>query len=736
MQSAPTASRRVPTEQDFMDLNPSQRTAVMHDEGPMLVLAGAGSGKTRVVTKRIGRLVASGVPAKFITAVTFTNKAAAEMRERVEQVTDRKSAKDIRVTTFHSFGLELLGSETHALGLRGGQFTIFDQADCMACIRDLLRGIDAGKKFDIAAILGRISIAKNAFETEETWTTREGDEYDELAREIFPKYVKALRSFQAFDFDDLVTEAVNLLKRREDVRRKWQNKIRYLMVDEYQDTNASQLELVRLLAGEHHNVAVVGDDDQSIYAWRGADISNILNFERHFPGAKVVKLEENYRSCAAVCDVANAVLSQSQGQRFGKVLKATREQGARVELIVANDPEIEAAFIADTIQQAVASDKTLSYDEIAVLYRSNAQAEPVEMALKEIGVPHRIMGGQKFYERKEVKDLLAYLRVALSPEDEIAVRRVINYPTRGIGEVALSRLSLFATARDLTLWQAVERAQAIDELPGAAIEGCRQFEQIVTFARQELEKGVASHLVAQAVGERIGLKEDLMAASSGEQFARRWRNVESIVNVLKRRDERGPHDLQSVREFLRMLMVQADAEDEAQQKLVTLATMHGSKGLEWRLVFLCGVEEGYLPHTRTTDPKVNAVSPQDIEEERRLFYVGITRARDKLYLSRCKYRGVRGKPVQRTPSRFLQTLPAELYDEREVNQKPGPQFSQLAAGASSLLAALDASSPVSRPIARRRLASAPLSSLRSGHVGTCRFGWFDQKRKKISRLHE
>jgi ATP-dependent DNA helicase Rep len=705
MQPAAIAPRRPPTEQDFMDLNPSQRAAVMHGEGPMLVLAGAGSGKTRVVTKRIGRLVASGVSPRTITAVTFTNKAAAEMRERVAQVTDRRAAKEIRVTTFHSFGLELLGSETQALGLRGGAFTIFDQADCMACIRDLLRGVDASKKFDIASILGRISLAKNAFETVDSWTVREGDEYDEISRIIYPKYLAAMRAYQAFDFDDLVTEAVSLLKRREDVARKWQAKIRYLMVDEYQDTNASQLELVRMLAGDNHNVAVVGDDDQSIYAWRGADISNILNFEKHFPGAKIVKLEENYRSCAAVLDIANAVLAQSQGKRFGKVLKATRPLGARVEVVVCNDPEIEAAFIADGIQQAMSADKTLTADEIAVLYRSNGQAEAVELALKDMGIPHRIMGGQKFYERKEVKDLLAYLRVSLSPEDEIAVRRVINYPTRGIGEVALQRLSLFATARDLTLWQAVERAGVITELPGAAVEGCRQFEQVVTFARQELEKGVASHLVAQSVAERIGLKEDLMAASTGEQFARRWRNVESIVNVLKRRDERGPNDLQGVREFLRMLMVQSEAEEEAQQRLVTLCTMHGSKGLEWRLVFLCGVEEGYLPHSRTTDPKVNAVAPQDIEEERRLFYVGITRARDKLFLSRCKYRSVRGKPAPRVISRFLQTLPPELYDEREVLTKPAPAFDQLAQGASSLLAALDAGSApgaAARPVLRRR----------------------------------
>jgi DNA helicase-2/ATP-dependent DNA helicase PcrA len=682
--------KNTPDANDLSDLNPSQRTAVLHEDGPMLVLAGAGSGKTRVVTRRIARLIARGVPPHTMVAVTFTNKAAAEMRERVAHLTGKKAADEMRIMTFHSFGLDLLSREARSLGLRNGSFVIFDQADCMATIREILRNTDAGKKFDIAAILGRISVAKNAFETEETWQPREGDEYDELARAVYPKYLAALRQFQAFDFDDLVTEAVGLLRRREDVRRRWQAKIRYLMVDEYQDTNASQLELVRLLAGDRHNVTVVGDDDQSIYAWRGADIRNILDFADHFPGAKVVKLEENYRSAAAILDVANAVLAQSQGKRFGKTLKATKMKGAPVEVVVCTDPDIEAAFITDQIQQAMAADKTLTFDEIAVLYRSNGQAEPIELTLKEQGIPHRIMGGQKFYERKEVKDLLAYLRVALSPDDEIAVRRVINYPSRGIGEAALSKLGYYATARDLSLWQAIERAQDIEDLAAPAVEGCRQFEQVVTQARQLLERGQPSHQVAKALCDRITLKDDLMAASPGEAFARRWRNVESILGVLQRRDERGPADLQAVNDFLRVLSLQTDKDDDEVRGSVTLSSIHGSKGLEWRLVFIAGVEEGYLPHSRTTDPKVNAVTPQDIEEERRLFYVAITRAREKLYLTRCKYRGVRGKPMPRAVSRFLQTVPPELVVEREVNIKPAPNFDNLAKGAASLLSALDA----------------------------------------------
>ncbi|RYE92143.1 MAG: ATP-dependent DNA helicase, partial [Myxococcales bacterium] len=666
---------------EYADLNPSQRAAVLHGEGPMLVLAGAGSGKTRVVTRRIARLIGQGVAPTSMMAVTFTNKAAAEMRERVAHLVGPRAAGQMRVMTFHSFGLELLGAESRALGLRDGGFTIYDQADCMATVREILRSIDAGKKFDVAAVLGRISLAKNAFETAETWQKRPHDEYDEIAREVFPRYQAALRSFHAFDFDDLVTETVTLLRKRDDVRERWQRRIRYLMVDEYQDTNAVQLDLVRQLAGTWRNVVVVGDDDQSIYSWRGADIRNILSFEQHFPGARMVKLEENYRSSSSVLDVANAVLASSKGQRFGKVLRATKAPGARVEVVVCADAEIEALFVADEIQRVLAADPTMAHDDIAILYRSNGQAEPVEMALKDASIPHRILGGQKFYERKEVKDMLAYLRVALAPDDEISLRRVLNYPSRGIGDVSLQKLAHYATARDLTLWQAVERAADIDALGGPAVEGCRQFEQIVTVTRQMLERGAPSHQAAEEVCRRIGLKDDLLAASPGEAFARRWRNVESMINVLKRRDERGPSDLQAISDYLRMLTLAMSEEEDDPRRLVTLCTMHGAKGLEWRLVFLIGVEEGLLPHTRTTDPKINATSDQDIEEERRLFYVGVTRARDKLYLTRCKYRSSRGKPAPRTPSRFLQDVPAALYDQREVNIKPGPNFATMATGA-------------------------------------------------------
>ncbi len=691
------------------DLNPSQLAAVEHDQGPILVLAGAGSGKTRVVTKRIARLVERGTPPWAIVAMTFTNKAAAEMRERVAQLTGPKAAKELRVTTFHSFGLDVLGAEAKAFGFRGGQFTIFDQADSMGAIREILRSVDAGKRFDVAAIQARISMAKNAFETPETWRPREHDEYDEIARAVYPRYLAALRSYQAFDFDDLVTEAVHLFRRREDIRQRWQAKIRYLLVDEYQDTNASQFELVRVLCEGHHNVMVVGDDDQSIYAWRGADVRNILDFERHFAGARVVKLEENYRSRPPVLHVANAVLAKSQARRHGKVLKPTLPGGTKVELVVCPDNDTEAAFIGDEIQRAFAADPRLRARDVAVLYRSNGQAEAIEIALRERGVPHRVLGGQKFYERKEVKDLLAYLRVAVRPDDELAVRRVINYPARGIGETALERIGLYATARDLTLYQAAERAQAIENLPGAAVEGCRAFCELVEHTQRQIAQRRLSNEVALELVERAGIRQDLMsAATSGEVFQRRWGNIETIVRSLRKRDEKVGPGAQQLAEYLRLLQLAQDAEESAQLDQVTLSTMHGAKGLEWDLVFLPGLEEGLMPHSRTLVERATDVMSQDVEEERRLFYVAITRARERLVMLRSKARVSRGKPALRTPSRFLSDIPPELLVEREIVAKIAPPPTVLAQGASSLLAAIEGgpgAGPVARPrapVARRR----------------------------------
>jgi ATP-dependent DNA helicase Rep len=677
-------------------LNPSQHAAVEHLAGPMLVLAGAGSGKTRVVTHRIARLVERGTPAKSILAVTFTNKAAAEMRERVVALVGSKVGKELSVSTFHRFGLEVLSAETRALGLRGTAFAIFDQADQAGVIREILRDQKTGKNYDVGAILARISNAKNAFLTPEEWEEAQRqskglDDYDEISMLVYPRYQAALRSFQAFDFDDLITEVVRLWQRRPDVLARWQERFRQVIVDEYQDTNRAQLELTRLIGGEHRNVMVVGDDDQSIYAWRGADVRNILDFEEHFPGAKVVKLEHNYRSVAAVLDVANAVLAKGSGRRHQKTLIATRSSEDRIQVVVCADPEVEASFVGTEIQRLLERE-AVRPKEIAVLYRSNLQSAPVESALKERGVPIRMIGGQQFYERKEVKDLVAYLRVILNPGDEMSLRRIVNYPARGIGDVALERISTYATAHDLTLWAVVCRPHAVRDLPPAAMEGCRALVRVVEAMRLRMET-FSPASVARALAAEIGLKEDITAGSTTNQAAaRRWGNVEGLLNVFFRREEQGKGDREHFAQFLRLLALRQEEEEEATDR-VTLTTVHGAKGLEWRHVFLIGLEEGLMPHARTLDERATDMTPDgdaavSLEEERRLFYVAVTRARDRLHLSRAKVRGQRGKLVPRTPSRFLLDIPPELYDEREEESPVAPELEQAKAGAAGVLAAI------------------------------------------------
>ncbi|MDC0740097.1 ATP-dependent helicase [Polyangium mundeleinium] len=695
-----------------IDLNPSQKQAVEHDLGPMLVLAGAGSGKTRVVTERIGRLLGKGVPATSILAMTFTNKAAAEMHERVAKLVGPKAAKDLKVCTFHRFGLDTLGQETRALGFRGSKFAILDQADQTSAIREILRELRTTKNYDIGAILARISAAKNDFITPEEWLEKQRkgrgvDEYDEISMLVYPKYLAALRTFQAFDFDDLICELVRLWRKRADVLQKYQMRYRYLIVDEYQDTNHAQLELVLQLAGAHRNVVVVGDDDQSIYAWRGADVKNILSFEDHFPGAKVVKLEHNYRSKKPILDVANAILARQAGKRHRKVLVPTQGDGPIVQVVVCADPEVEASFVASESQELIEKHGVRPKD-IAVLYRSNLQAQPIEQALKERGIPLRMIGGQQFFERKEVKDLIAYLKVVLSPDDEMSLRRVVNYPARGIGEVAFHKITAHATAQDMSLWAVVQRAHAVRDLPPGALEGCRQFVRIVEGGRLAFEQKLPSAEVAAKLCEAIGLKADIMAASANPQVAaRRWGNIEGLLKVFARRDEAGKGDREQFAEFLRLLALRMDEKDEEATDRVTLTTMHGSKGLEFPYVFLIGVEEGFCPHSRTTTERATDFVPGDqdgavsLEEERRLFYVGVTRAREKLHLSRCMARGQRGKLVPRTPSRFLLELPRELYEEREETAPIAPGIEKTKAGAANLLAALQALPPGELPMIPR-----------------------------------
>ena len=686
-------------------LNPAQTEATEHHAGPLLVLAGAGSGKTRVITQRIARLIERGVPPRAIVALTFTNKAAGEMAERVLHQMKGKgnaeAAKQLTICTFHSFGLQVLSRDRAAVG---GTFTIFDQGDCLAAVKEILSRMDAaGRKFDASAILARISNAKNAFQSPDTLPVREGDEYAEITKLVYPRYEAALRNFRAFDFDDLVCGVARLWTERPDILAKWRERYRYLLVDEYQDTNRSQLEVLRMLAEPHHNICVVGDDDQSIYAWRGADVRNILDFEEHFPGAKVVKLEQNYRSRKPVLDVANAVIAKRPDVKHKKVLFTDRAGGDKVLVGAASTPEAEAAYIAREIARLVRDEGRRPRD-FAVLYRSNSQSAPVEIALREQGVAHKVVGGQQFFERKEVKDVLAYLKLALNRSDEIALRRIMNYPPRGIGETSIERLTTHALAKGWSLWQAIERVDALDDVSPAAREGCKALERAIGELRKTLliERQPAS-LAARAFADRVGLKADIDRTSGSPQVAaRRWGNVEALLRTFNKREGRetakgndATHE-QRLAAFLHALTLSFDDVEEAAGDVVTLSTLHGSKGLEFDVVYLVGCEEGFLPHARTLDARATDVTPteagapSDIEEERRLFYVGVTRAKERLTLLRCKARILRGKPVPRTPSRFLLDVPedlATLFEVGEINPMSADAVNE---SANALLAALDA----------------------------------------------
>ncbi|MCW5817929.1 MAG: UvrD-helicase domain-containing protein [Labilithrix sp.] len=687
-------------------MNPAQAEAVEHQTGPMLVLAGAGSGKTRVITHRIARLLERGVPAHMICALTFTNKAAGEMAERVEHIAKTQglgkifaakgSGKGMVISTFHSFGLMVLGRERKSLG---GTFTIFDQGDCLGAIKDILSRVNSGKaSFDAAAVMTRISNAKNAFISPEELQERECDEYDEITKLVYPRYQAALRNFRAFDFDDLVCEVARLWKERPDILDRWQKEYLYVLVDEYQDTNRAQLEVLRLLCDRHKNICVVGDDDQSIYAWRGADIQNILDFEHHFAGAKVVMLEQNYRSKAPILAVANAVIEKRVDGKYRKRLFTEQLGGEKVKLGVAPSPEAEAVYVAKELRRVIREEQRKPKD-CAILYRSNGQAKVLEEQLREQGVPYRMIGGQQFFERKEVKDVLAYLKLALNRADEISLRRIANYPPRGIGDASLERLTQHATGKGWSLWQAVERVDGLDGVSSPARDGCKELEKLIGDMRRKLlvERRPASE-VARDLCATIGLKKDIDGTSpSANASARRWGNVEGLFGILARREQRtadkgaDPSAERDLMAFLHSLTLQTNEEDEEPGNQVTLSTLHGSKGLEFDVVFLIGCEEGLIPHQRTLDVRVtdDGANASDVEEERRLFYVGVTRAKQRLTITRCTHRVKAGKPLPRTPCRFLSDVPEELFEPFEVKDSSLMSTTEMAEQGQNLLALLD-----------------------------------------------
>ncbi len=654
---------------DVAHLNPPQREAVLHTDGPLLVLAGAGSGKTRVITHRIARLISDGVPATSIAALTFTNKAAAEMRERVAHlVPNAGQVKDLTVGTFHSLGLGILKKERKQLGFPRG-FVIYDTADQLGIIRELLRRIDAGRRFDVKAILTRISLAKNAFVSPDDYDPLETDDYDEITAELYPRYQQALRAYAAVDFDDLITETVRLMQGNEEVGERWRNRFRFVLVDEYQDTNRAQLLFVKQLVAQHNNLCVVGDDDQSIYSWRGADPSNILGFAKMFPGAKVVKLEQNYRSSSTILAAANAVIVNNE-KRHDKKLWTARPSSldVRIHSAVAPDAASEAKFVAQEIDSLRKDNVDLG--DVAVLYRSNKQTRLLEEELRTHEIPYKIYGGQQFFERKEVKDVIAYLRIALNQRDEISLRRIVNYPSRGIGTTSILRVSEWASSRKSSMWNALVKVAQNDDIRPSTKNAIAEFTALII----KLREAINSHGVVQATRELmedIDLYGDLRASTPSITAAqRRIDNVEFLLRSLQRHEERKVGK-DALLDYLRQLSLESsDDEKIAVGAEVSLTTLHGSKGLEFPIVFLIGLEEELLPHVRTLMPQATDVNDpdhvSDVTEERRLAYVGITRAKDKLYLTRSAARQKHGKIVPRTPSRFLLEIPGDLIEERDI----------------------------------------------------------------------
>lgn len=646
------SSRRGSTPEtfDLSGLNAPQREAVEHHEGPLLVLAGAGSGKTRVIIYRIARLIYDGVPAEKILGVTFTNKAAKEMRQRLSALVGRRASK-VTLSTFHALGLTILKEEHAGVGLRAG-FCIYDTSDQLSLLRDLMRQVKvADRRLDASKVLDIVLRTKR--ERREEVELQWGDDYEMAAYDLYPKYVAQMRAFNAIDFDDLLLLSQDLLA-MPDVRARWAERFDFLLVDEYQDTSPDQLELVRALAGPEQNVCAVGDDDQAIYAWRGAAVDNILSFSRHFTPTKEVVLDQNYRSTGNILAAANAIISNNT-QRKLKKLWSGGGAGAPVEVVQCQDEEDEATFGVETIRRL--NYEGVPYGDIAVLYRSNVQSRLFEETLALERVPYRVVGGQAFFDRKEVRDAMAFLTAVHNPEDEVAIRRIINVPPRGIGAASLDRLVEFGEKYRIGLWGALQAADNVPDLPKPAAAGARALVDTLTPYAERLQAatpGEAAPLVRDLFAQ-LHLKDAILQADDSPSIAtRRLENLEEVQNAVGRFEQRMESREPPLGEFLRAsaLVRSADDDEEALANQVTLMTLHSAKGLEFPYVLMVGVEEELLPHRRSLE------MGGELSEERRLCYVGITRARKHLWLTLARHRRKHGKMVERSPSRFLEELPS------------------------------------------------------------------------------
>ncbi|MFN8223829.1 MAG: UvrD-helicase domain-containing protein [Gaiellales bacterium] len=639
-----------PHEELLASLNPAQREAVLHVDGALLVIAGAGSGKTRVLTNRVAHLIrAHGVKPNEILAITFTNKAAGEMRERLEGMLGGV-ARAIWILTFHSACGRILRAEAPRLGFKSS-FTIYDQSDQVrlvkACLEEL--GKDP-KRFTPRGIHAQISNAKNQLVGPDEYASRVGSFWDQTVADVYALYQRRLHGSNAVDFDDMLMLTVEVLERFPEAREKWQSAFRYILVDEYQDTNHAQYRLLQLLAEKHQNVFAVGDPDQSVYGFRGADINNILDFEKDFPNADSIALEQNYRSTNAILSASNAVIDNNR-DRKPKQLWSELGEGDPVDVVETEDEHSEARFVAAEIARLV--EEGWSASELAVFYRTNAQSRVLEDVLVRQGVPYQVIGGPRFYERAEIRDAIAYLIAINNPADAVSLTRIVNRPRRGIGDTSLQRLAAHASALGITLWEAMDDPEAagVAAAGARAIRSFRLMLESLMSAAQELEVDELLETVLQRSGMIEAYESERTIEARG-----RIENLEELIGVAQ--EYRESREEPTLDAFLQEIQLQSDQDTIVDgQAQVTLMTIHNAKGLEYRGVFLIGMEEGIFPHSRS-------IEDNEIEEERRLAYVGMTRAMERLTLTHATARSLYGRREYNLASRFLDELPASVNRER------------------------------------------------------------------------
>jgi DNA helicase-2/ATP-dependent DNA helicase PcrA len=637
---------------DLSGLNPQQRDAVTHGTGPLLVLAGAGSGKTRVITYRIAYLMGElGVRPSNILAVTFTNKAANEMLHRVDQLVPPTGGARPWIGTFHSTSLRILRRYADRLGYTKS-FAVYDTSDQLTLIRRSMRELNVNDEaFPPRSVLSRISSAKNELIDPVEYEKTNLDFFGSRVSEIYRVYQKRLREFDAMDFDDLIGNYVALLEKHEDIRGELHDRFKHLLIDEYQDTNRAQYVLVKLLAGKEGNLVAVGDEDQSIYRFRGADINNILNFERDFPGAKIVKLEQNYRSTGNILDAATGVVSRNIARK-GKVLFTSGGKGDPVRVVTAGNDREEAQFVLEKISSLRSKYKLTDF---AVLFRTNAQSRPFEEELLRANLPYAVVGGVKFYERAEIKDILSYVRLSIRPHDTPSVERVINSPSRGIGDTTVATLSEHAAASNVSLWTVIDGNRSIQGdlafLPTRAAKAVREFREIV----HDLQRAATNPIpeFVDYVLLRTGYRR-MLQESRDLQDESRLENLEELLNSAREYSEQNPQA--ALADYLDSLTLMSDLDRYESQKGVTLMTLHAAKGLEFKVVFLAGMEEGVLPHAQSLE------QTEDLEEERRLCYVGMTRARELLFCLHALERRLHGRFREQNASPFLQEIPEEVTE--------------------------------------------------------------------------